>query len=353
MLYEQLKIRDVVLRNRIAVSPMCQFSSSDGFASDWHLVHLGSRAVGGAGLVIAEATAVEPRGRISAADLGLWQDGHIPMLKRITDFIHTQGAAAGIQLAHAGRKAFTAAPWEGGAPVGEDKGGWSPIVAPSPIPFDANSRMPKELTVKEIAGIVAAFAAAAKRALDAGFDVVELHAAHGYLLHEFLSPVTNKRGDDYGGSLENRARMVIDAVRAIRKVWPEQKPLFVRISATDWLDGDCWEIGQSVKLAGLLKTEGVDLIDVSSGAIVPYAKIPAGPGFQVPFAERIRRETGIMTGAVGLITGAAQAETILRTGQADMVLMAREFLRDPYFPLRAAKEVHAKQAWPKQYERAV
>lgn len=352
MLFEPFKLRDAVLRNRVVVSPMCQYSSVDGFASDWHLVHLGSRAVGGAALVFTEATAVEERGRISPADLGLWKDAHIPMLKRVTDFIHGQGALAGIQLAHAGRKASTAAPWEGGAPVDAGKGGWSPVAGPGPVPFSAASQVPEMLTAAGISGVVAAFAAAAVRALAAGFDVAELHAAHGYLLHEFLSPVSNKRADAYGGSFANRTRIVVEAARAVRKVWPERLPFFVRISATDWLDSGGWDLEQSVELARLLKPEGVDLIDCSSGGIVPDARIPAGAGFQTAFAARIRKEAGIPTGAVGLITSAAQAETIIRTGQADVVLAAREFLRDPYFPLHAAKELHAKIAWPKQYERA-
>ncbi len=353
MLFDQLKIKDVVLRNRMAVSPMCQFSSMDGFATDWHLVHLGSRAVGGAALVFTEAAAVEERGRISPLDMGIWKEEHIPMLRRITDFIHGQGAMAGIQLAHAGRKASTDAPWNGGTPLDASAGGWQPIIGPSPIPFDDKSQTPQALTLEEIQSVLSAFAASAQRALAAGFDVVELHAAHGYLLHEFLSPVSNKRTDDYGGSLANRTRIVREAVRAIRKVWPERLPLFVRISATDWLDEESWTLDQSVELAMLLKPEGVDLIDCSSGALVPYAKIPAGPGYQTSFAERIRKEAAIATGAVGFITSAAQAETIIRTGQADMIFIAREFLRDPYFALRAAKDVHAKAPWPKQYDRAV
>ena len=351
LLLEPLKIRDVTLRNRVVVSPMCQYSSEDGFAADWHLVHLGSRAVGGAGLVFTEASAVEPRGRISPHDLGIWKDDHVPALKRITDFIRSQGAAAGIQLAHAGRKASTARPWEGGAPLETSPGGWRPVVAPSPLPFADGYPTPEALTPEGVGGIVQAFARAAERALAAGFDVIELHAAHGYLLHQFLSPISNQRRDDYGGSLENRMRIVLETARALRKRWPDRLPLWVRISATDWVEGG-WDAESSVELARRMKKEGVDLVDASSGGTKPDAKIPVGPGFQTPFAEKIRREAGVLTGAVGMITQAAQAETILRTGQADVVFLGREFLRDPYFPLRAAGTLHDKVNSPLQYGRA-
>ncbi len=351
MLFDEFVIRDVILRNRIVVSPMCQYSSEDGFATDWHLVHLGSRASGGAGLVLTEAAAVEERGRISPQDLGFWKDEHIPALKRVTDFVESQGALTGIQLAHAGRKASTARPWEGGAPIHEKAGGWRPV-APSPIPFDLGYSVPDELSAEGIKSVVNAFSRAAERALLAGFKVIELHAAHGYLLHEFLSPVSNQRKDAYGGSFGNRTRIVVECVQAIRKVWPERLPLFVRISATDWLEPEGWDLEQSVELARVLKKEGVDLIDCSSGALVPNAKIPAGTGFQVPFARRIREEAKIATGAVGFITSSQQAETVLRAGQADLVILARQFLRDPYWALHAAAELRQKGNWPVQYERA-
>jgi len=351
MLFEPLKIREVRFKNRIVMSPMCQYSSEDGFASDWHLVHLGSRAVGGAALVMTEATAVEARGCISPEDLGIWKDEHVPSLMRITQFIASQGAVAGIQLAHAGRKASTAKPWEGGRPIEEKHGGWRPV-GPSEIPFDHGYPSPDALTSREIAIVVDAFAQAASRAFEAGFKVVELHAAHGYLLHEFLSPVSNKRTDAYGGPFENRIRIVLEIVRAIRKEWPDDLPLFIRISATDWLEPEGWDLEQSVELARVLLKEGVDLVDCSSGALVPYAKIPASPGYQVPFAERIRRETGILTGAVGLITTAEQAERILQNGQADFIIVARQFLREPYWPLQAAASLQEKISWPIQYGRA-
>jgi 2,4-dienoyl-CoA reductase-like NADH-dependent reductase (Old Yellow Enzyme family) len=352
LLFEPLKIRDITLRNRVVVSPMCQYSSEDGFASDWHLVHLGSRAVGGAGVVFTEAAAVEARGRISPQDLGIWKDEHVPMLKRMTDFIKAQGAMPGIQLAHAGRKASTARPWEGGAPLDSSHGGWEPIVAPSAIPFTTGYATPEVLSMEAIQNLTRSFAKAAERALAAGFEVVELHAAHGYLLHEFLSPLSNKRTDAYGGSLENRSRAVVETARALRQKWPERLPLWVRISATDWVEGG-WDIAQSVELARLLKKEGVDLIDCSSGGTAPDAKIPIGAGFQTPFAGKIRAEATILTGAVGMITEAAQAETILRTQQADVILMARELLRQPYWPLHAAKTLHSKIKNPVQYERAL
>jgi 2,4-dienoyl-CoA reductase-like NADH-dependent reductase (Old Yellow Enzyme family) len=352
MLFDKLKIRDITLRNRVIVSPMCQYSSNDGFADDWHLVHLGSRAIGGAGLVFTEATAVEAGGRISPNDLGIWKDDHIQMLKRITTFIEAQGAIAGMQLAHSGRKGSVSRPWEGDSLLDEEHGGWKPVVAPSPIPFSPDYAVPELLSVKEISEKVKSFAKAAERALKAGFRAIEVHAAHGYLLNEFLSPVTNKRTDEYGGSFKNRIRLVLEVVQAVRRVWPEGYPVFVRISATDWLEPEGWDIEQSVELARALKPEGVDLIDCSSGNIVPYAKIPAGPGFQVVFAERIRKECGIMTGALGLIISPQQAETIIRTGQADAVVIARQFLRDPYWPLHAAAELREQIAWPVQYNRA-
>lgn len=350
MLLESLKIRDILFKNRIAVSPMCQYSSKDGFASDWHLVHLGSRAVGGAGLVMTEAAAVEPKGRISPYDLGIWKDEHISMLARITQFIRSQGAVAGIQLAHAGRKGSMGRAWEGEKLVPEDQGGWKPL-APSSVPFGDGYAVPQALTVEEIRGVRTSFVKAAEFALQAGFQVAEVHAAHGYLLHEFLSPVSNQRTDMYGGSLENRMRLVVEIVREVRRVWPIGLPLFVRISATDWLEKGGWDLEGSVQLARSLKAEGADLIDCSSGAILPGVPIPAGPGFQVPFAERIRKEADIRTSAVGLITSKEQAETILRTGQADMIFIGREFLRDPYWPLHAAG-LQGKSSWPVQYARA-
>ena len=350
-LFSPLAIRDVAFRNRIAVSPMCQYSCDDGFATDWHLVHLGSRAVGGAALVIVEASAVEARGRISPADLGIWRDEHIAPLGRIAAFVRRQGAVAGIQLAHAGRKASTHVPWEkGGAVLPESEGGWRPV-APSPVPFYDTDTPPLELSQAEIRTIVAAFAAAARRALTAGFQVIEIHAAHGYLINEFLSPLANDRRDEYGGSFENRTRFVREVAAAIRGVWPDSLPLFIRISASDWVEGG-WTIGDSVKLAHLLKPLGVDLVDCSSGGLSPHAKIELGPGYQVPFAERIRRETGILTGAVGMITEPQQADRIIREGRADMVLLARQFLRDPYFPMHAAKALGIEIAPPVQYKRA-
>lgn len=352
-LFDPLKLRGLTLKNRIAVSPMCMYSSEDGFANDWHLVHLGSRACGGAALVIAEATAVEPEGRISPADLGLWKDEHIEFLKRVTTFIKSQGAAPGIQLAHAGRKASTWSPHvrtEKGY-IPEGKGGWKPV-APSPIPFDATATVPEELSVEGIQRIIGKFQEAAGRALQAGFEVVEIHAAHGYLLNEFLSPIANRRTDDYGGSFENRMRIVREVVAGVRKVWPEGKPLFLRLSVTDWKEPDGWTADQSVELAKIIKPMGVDLIDCSSGGLVPDAKIPAVSGYQVPFAERIRHEAGIATGAVGFITTAEQADETIRDDEADLVLMAREFLRDPYFPLHAAAELGHDIVWPKQYARA-
>ena len=351
-LFRPLQLRAVTLRNRIVVSPMCQYSSDDGFATDWHLVHLGSRAVGGAALVFTEAAAVSPEGRISPSDLGVWKDEHIAPLKRITDFISAQGAVPGMQLAHAGRKASTRAPWLGGKPLSEQEGGWSPIYAPSAIAFADDHQRPQEMNEADIQKTIADFAAAARRAAAAGFRIIELHAAHGYLIHEFLSPLANRRTDRYGGCFENRIRLACEIVAAVRAVWPEQNPLFTRVSATDWVEGG-WSPADSVELARRLKPLGVDVVDCSSGGMVPSAKIPVGAGYQVEFAEQIRREAGIATCAVGMITSAAQAETIVRSGQADLVMMAREFLRRPYWPLHAAAELHQHETpWPKQYERA-
>jgi 2,4-dienoyl-CoA reductase-like NADH-dependent reductase (Old Yellow Enzyme family) len=350
-LFDELKIRDIRFANRIAVSPMCQYSCEDGLATDWHLVQLGSRAVGGAALVMAEATAVLPEARISPQDLGLWSEAHIEPLSRITKFVHSQGSIAGIQLAHAGRKASTARPWDGTGKLPPDNGGWSDVVAPSAIAFAPDYPMPVALTTERIADVVRAFGKAAQRALDAGFQLVEIHSAHGYLLHEFLSPLSNHRSDLYGGSFQNRTRIVREVVESIRRVWPERLPLFIRISSTDWVEGG-WDVEQAVELARNLRALGVDLIDCSSGGNIATAKIPLGPGYQVQFAERIRRDAGILTGAVGMITEAAQAEKIIRSGQADIVLLAREMLRDPYWPLHAAAQLGKAISWPVQYLRA-
>jgi 2,4-dienoyl-CoA reductase-like NADH-dependent reductase (Old Yellow Enzyme family) len=340
--------RSLTLRNRIAVSPMCQYSASDGMPDDWHLVHLGSRAVGGAALVIAEATGVSAEGRISAQDVGLWNDAQRDAWRPIARFIEAQGAVAGVQLAHAGRKASSKRPWDGGGAL--EEGGWT-TVAPSAIPFDAGWHTPVALDEAGLRKVVEDFRAAAQRALDAGFRLVEIHAAHGYLLHQFLSPLSNRREDAYGGSFENRARLLREVVAAVREVWPAELPLWVRLSATDWHEGG-WDVEQSVRLARELPALGVDLIDVSSGGLVPHVKIPLGPGYQVPFAARIRREAGIATAAVGLITEPEQAERIVAQGDADMVLIARESLRDPYFPRRAAEALGAKIDAPAQYRRA-
>ncbi len=350
-LFDSLTIRDISFANRVFVSPMCEYSSIDGFASEWHFVHLGSRAVGGAALVLTEATAVLADGRISPQDLGIWKDDHIEPLARITRFINSQGAVAGMQLAHAGRKASTYRPWDGQGALPESAGGWKNVVAPSALRFADHYPMPHALPSDEINEIISAFVAAAYRAWEAGFRVIEIHAAHGYLLHEFLSPLSNHRSDAYGGSFENRTRIVREIVSAVRSAWPERAPLFVRISATDWVDGG-WDIEQSVELARQLKTLGVDLMDCSSGGNVARAKIPLGPGYQTRFADQIRREAGIMTGAVGMITSPEQAEHIVATGQADAVIIAREFLRDPYWPLRAARELGQPITWPVQYLRA-
>jgi 2,4-dienoyl-CoA reductase-like NADH-dependent reductase (Old Yellow Enzyme family) len=349
-LFTPLTIRGVTFRNRIAVSPMCQYSSVDGFANNWHLVHLGSRAVGGAGIVFMEATAVEARGRISPQDQGIWKDEHVEFLTRIAAFLTGQGAAAGIQLAHAGRKASTRPPWEGGGRVPESDGGWIPV-APSALPFQTDDPAPHELSRNEIRSIVDDFAMAARRSLRAGFQVVEIHAAHGYLAHEFLSPLSNQRTDEYGGSFQNRARFTLQVTEAVRDAWPRELPLFLRISATDWAPGG-WTVDDSVALAKLAGGMGVDLIDCSSGGLTLQQKIELGPGYQVPFAERIRREAGVMTGAVGMITTPEQCEEILASGKADIVLIAREFLRDPYFAGHASKKVGVEFRPPKQYLRA-
>jgi 2,4-dienoyl-CoA reductase-like NADH-dependent reductase (Old Yellow Enzyme family) len=350
-LFDSLQIRDNRFANRVFVSPMCEYSSTDGFANDWHFVHLGSRAVGGAGLVLTEATAVLPEARISPQDLGIWSDKHIESLARIVRFIHEQGSVAGMQLAHAGRKASTFRPWDGQGTIPESEGGWKNVVAPSAVPFAPNYPMPLALSSDGIQDVIAAFVEAVRRACEAGFRVIEIHAAHGYLIHEFLSPLSNQRTDAYGGSFENRTRLLREIAHALRKSWPEGLPLFVRISATDWVQGG-WDIEQSVELARDLKKLGVDLIDCSSGGNVAQAQIPVAPGYQTPFAERIRRDAGIMTGAVGMITSPIQAEDILAAGKADAVLIARELLRDPYWPLRAARELGHTVSWPVQYLRA-
>jgi len=351
ILFSPLTLRSITFRNRIFVSPMCQYSSRDGLPTAWHLVHLGSRAVGGAGMVMVEASAVSPEGRISPGDSGIWSNAHGEAFVPITRFISEQGAVPGIQLAHAGRKGSCSLPWLGGTPLGMDACGWQPL-APSAAPFDTGHPIPRAVTLVELDEIEALFSAAAQRALAAGFRLVELHMAHGYLLHEFLSPLVNKRQDDYGGSLENRLRFPLRVARAVRKAWPADLPLFVRISATDWVEGG-WDINQSIVLARQLKELGVDLIDCSSGFAVPNEPVPFGPGFQVPFATRVRAEAGIASGAVGYITEPAQAEQIVATGQADVVLLGREMLRDPYWPLHAAKTLHADVQWPNQYLRAM
>jgi len=350
-LFDPLAIRDITFANRVFVSPMCQYSSTDGYANDWHFVHLGSRAVGGAGLVFTEATGVLPEGRISPQDLGIWMDDHIEPLARIVRFVHGQGSVAGMQLAHAGRKASTYRPWSGHGTIPESNGGWNNVVAPSALAFADQYPMPQALSIDGIKNIVSAFANAARRACEAGFDVIEIHAAHGYLIHEFLSPLSNHRTDVYGDSFENRTRILREIVTAVRGTWPERAPLFVRISASDWVDGG-WDIQQSVELARRLKELGADLIDCSSGGNVPHAKIPVGPGYQTHFAEQIRLKADILTGTVGMITSPVQAEDIIATGQADAVIIARELLRDPYWPLRAARELAQPVSWAVQYLRA-
>lgn len=344
-------MRSVTLRNRIVVSPMCEYSSEDGFANDWHLVHLGSRAVGGAGAVFTEATAVTAAGRISPDDLGIYRDEHIEKLSAITAFIQAQGAVAGMQLAHAGRKASTAAPWRGGRPLGPEAGGWRPILAPSALPFAEGYATPEAMSSQQIADTVEAFAGAARRARRAGFQMLELHAAHGYLMHEFLSPLSNHRDDRYGGALANRMRFVLEVTEAVRAAWPAELPLWVRISATDWEPGG-WDLEQSIALARELGARGVDCIDCSSAGSTPHPSIPVGAGYQVPFAAAIRAQTGVATAAVGMITEPAQADQIIRNGEADVAVLAREMLRDPYWPLHAAAALGETASWPKQYLRA-
>jgi len=349
-LFSPLTLRGVTIPNRIAIPPMCTYSATDGLAEDWHLVHLGSRASGGAGLIITEATAVTPAGRISPADLGLWNDAQVEAVARVVRFVHSQGAVAGVQLAHAGRKASTWIPGTGSGSIAPEQGGWQ-TVAPSAVAFGEGFAEPQALDLAGIRQVVANFVSAAKRALVAGYKVVEIHAAHGYLLHQFLSPLANRRNDEYGGSFENRARLTREVVAAVRAVWPENLPLFVRLSATDWVDGG-WNVEETVELSRLLRDEGVDLIDTSSGGMVPAASIPVGPGYQTEFAERVRRETGIATAAVGLITAPAQADHIIRTKQADLVLVGRDELRDPYWPVHAAQALGHVASWPLQYLRA-
>ncbi|TWI94224.1 2,4-dienoyl-CoA reductase-like NADH-dependent reductase (Old Yellow Enzyme family) [Mucilaginibacter frigoritolerans] len=350
-LFSPIKIKNIELKNRMVVSPMCEYSSVDGFANDWHLVHLGSRAVGGAALIITEATAVSTEGRISYGDLGIYKDEHIENLKRITDFVHQHGAYIGTQLAHAGRKASHDLPWNGGKqiPAGQPNGWQS--VAPSALAFIDAEIAPTALDKAGIEKIKADFKAAAKRALAAGFDVIELHGAHGYLIHEFLSPLSNHRTDEYGGPFENRIRFLLEVIESVQEVWPKENPLFVRISATDWTEGG-WTADDSVALAKVLINKGVDLIDCSTGGNVATAKIPVKPGYQVEFAEKVKKESGILTGAVGMITEPKQADEIIQEGEADLIIMAREFLRDPHFPLRAAHVLGQETKWPVQYERA-
>jgi len=351
-LFSPLTIKDIRFKNRIAVSPMCQYSATDGFAIDWHLVHLGARAVGGAALIIQEATAVSPEGRISYGDLGIWKDDHIDKLQQIVSFVHAQGAIMGIQLAHAGRKASCEVPWHGGKQIQSGEKSWQ-TVAPSAIAFHQTDILPVALSLADINNLIDDFKAATLRAIKAGYKVVEIHAAHGYLIHQFLSPLANKRTDEYGGSFENRIRLLLQIIENVQKLWPPGLPLFVRISATDWSDDeDSWNIAESIKLAGILKAKGVDLIDTSSGGIVPHVKIPVGPGYQLPFSAQLKKETGIFTGAVGMITEAKQAETILQNDQADMIMIAREMLRNPYLPLSWARELDESIGWPPQYVRA-
>jgi 2,4-dienoyl-CoA reductase-like NADH-dependent reductase (Old Yellow Enzyme family) len=349
-LFSSLKIRDITLKNRLVMSPMCQYTAMDGFANNFHLVHYGSRAIGGIGLIIQEATAVLPEGRITPGDLGLWDDAHIQTFAEIVRFIESFGAVPGIQLAHAGRKAGCAKPWNGGHQLGLEEGGWQ-TVSSSGLAFNEGERPPLDLDAEGIINVVAAFEAAARRALKAGYKLIEIHGAHGYLVHQFLSPLANKRIDGYGGSFENRIRLLLEIVDAIRSEWPASLPLIVRLSATDYVDGG-WDVDQTVKLASVLKTHGVDLIDTSSGGMVPYARIPFGPNYQVQFAERIRKEAGIMTGAVGMITSGQQAEEILANDQADLIILGRPLLRDPHFALHAAKELGVDVEWPEQYMRA-
>lgn len=350
LLFSPLTIKNISLKNRIVVSPMCQYSAIDGFANDWHLVHLGSRATGGAALIIQEATAVSPEARISAGDLGIWSDEHIAFLKRITNFIHQNGAIAGVQLAHAGRKASFDVPWRGAKQITLQDGGWE-TVAPSAIAFQEEFELPVALDKEGIEKIKLDFKAATRRIVAAGYKLIEIHAAHGYLFHQFLSPLSNLRTDEYGGSFENRSRLLLEVIDLVKGEWPAENPLFVRISATDWAEGG-WSLEESVQLSRLLKDKGVDLIDCSSGGSVSYQKIPLSPGYQVQFAEAIKRKAGVLTGAVGLITDAHQSEAILQEGKADLIFIARELLRNPYFPQHAAQELQEEVKWPEQYERA-
>ena len=349
-LFTPLQIKEINFKNRIAIAPMCQYSAVDGFANDWHLVHLGSRAIGGVGLIIQEATAVSPEGRISPEDLGIWKDEHIEKLQQINKFISGQNSVPGIQLAHAGRKASVSAPWNGNKKLDTAQGGWQ-TVAPSAIGYHDNEAKPVSMDIEAIQKVISDFKEATKRAIQAGYKVLEIHAAHGYLLHQFLSPLSNVRTDNYGGSFENRIRFTLEVVEAVQAEWPSTLPLFVRISATDWADGG-WNVEESVALSKILKEKGVDLIDVSSGALVSHQKIPVGPNYQVPFADQIKSQAGILTGAVGLITEAKQAEEIVASGKADLVLFARESLRDPNLALTFAHDLEAEIKWPKQYERA-
>jgi len=349
-IFRPISLRSVTARNRIMVSPMCQYSATDGVPNDWHLQHLGCRAVGGAGLVFTEMTNVEARGRITPGCLGLWNDTQRDAFARIVRFVREQGAVAGLQLAHAGRKASTTPPWEGGKPLAAGHGAWQTI-APSPLPYAEGYPAPSEMDDKTIASVVSAFAASAKRGREAGFDVIELHGAHGYLISTFLSPITNRRTDRYGGSFENRIRFLLEVVDAVRSEWPEDKPLFLRISSTDWMEGG-WDLDSTVKLAQELKRGGkVDLIDCSSGNVDPRQKMNVFPGYQVPFSAAVRSRAGIATGAVGMISSAEMAEQVIASGQADIVVMARAFLNDPYWPMHAAKALRAKFAWAKQYQR--
>jgi 2,4-dienoyl-CoA reductase-like NADH-dependent reductase (Old Yellow Enzyme family) len=349
-LFAPLNIKDITFRNRIAISPMCQYSAENGFATDWHLVHYGSRAVGGAALIIQEATGVSPEGRISSGDLGIYKEEHIEKLRQITSFIHQHGAVAGIQLAHAGRKAGCAKPWDGGKQLKENEGGWTTVSA-SALAFNPEDNSPVALDTDGINKVITDFKIAAQRSLQAGYKLIEIHAAHGYLLHQFLSPLSNHRTDNYGGSFENRIRLLLEIVKAVQTEWPENLPLFVRISATDWAEGG-WNVDEAVQLSSILKQNGADLIDCSSGGLVPYQKITLGPGYQVSFAEKIKKETGILTGAVGLITETQQAEEILEKEQADLIIIARASLRDPYFAFNAAKILGDDIEWPVQYKRA-
>lgn len=350
ILFSPLTIKDITFRNRIAISPMCQYSAVDGFANDWHLVHLGSRAVGGAALIIQEATAVSAEGRITPGDVGIYKEEHIEVLQKITSFVYRQGAIAGIQLAHAGRKASCEVPARGGKQLKASEGGWT-TVSSSTIPFNSADAAPVALDIYGIKKVIHDFKTAAYRSLQAGYKLIEIHAAHGYLIHQFLSPLCNQRTDNYGGSFENRIRLLLEVVKAVKSVWPENLPLIVRISATDWAEGG-WDVAEAVELCSLLNKDGVDLIDCSSGGMVPYQQITLGPGYQVQFADRIRKATGILTGAVGMITEGRQAEDILQKGQADLILIGRESLRNPHFPLYAAKELGDEVNWPIQYIRA-